>query len=211
MLVVVALPHRCAGRAANCVDASARSRFETRHHCTHGPRSGSRRGDRPVAPAANVGYRHDPVKMIGHDNPGVQFDFGTDPSGFEPFILNYPACLVQHHLMIHDFPKQNFTAGRANGDEIRSDLRIVIPVQTHRTASTPFRIVTHFHELPHLGRSPGVMPLSRVHGRTLPLQAIAMPDSTSGPGQGRPPVAPTAIRDHSLSPPCPSPILVFMV
>ena len=50
------------------------------------------------------------------------------------------------------------------------------------------------------------MPLSRVHGPTLPFQAIAMPDSASGPGQGRPRVAPTAIRDHGLSLPCPSPL-----
>ena len=167
MLVVVALPHRCAGRATNCVDASARSRFETRHHCTHGPRSGSRRGDRPVAPAANVGYRHDPVKMIGHDNPGVQFDFGTDPSGFEPFILNYPAGLVQHHMMIHDFPKQKFTAGRANGDEIRAGLRIVITTQTDRTTYMLIWIVALSHGLP--------------------------PTCGDLPGTGRPPVAPAML------------------
>ena len=138
VLVVVTLPHRCARRAAECVDAPGRCRFETRHYCTHRPWSGSRRGDPPVAPtrhthaggqrplisarpavalAANVGDCQDPVNMIRHDNPGIQLDFGTDSGGFQPFIRYYPACLVQHHLMIHDFPEQDSAVDRANGEK----------------------------------------------------------------------------------------------
>ena len=102
------------------------------------------------------------------------------------------------------------------GEKISPDLRIVIPFQTHRTASTPFRIVAFFHELPHLGRAlcryPGSMVL-RCLFKQLPCR---IPHLVPGRGDRGSPLqqseimashlrAHRRIRDRGLSPPCPSP------
>ncbi|MFA5653990.1 MAG: hypothetical protein WDA72_07765, partial [Desulfomonilia bacterium] len=72
---------------------------------------------------------YNPVEMIWHDDPGVQFDFMAYCAGFYPFIRNDFPCVIQSHFALNDVPEQTLSILGAKGDEIGACLRIIIPLQ----------------------------------------------------------------------------------
>ncbi|MDD5036010.1 MAG: hypothetical protein PHE55_14770, partial [Methylococcaceae bacterium] len=90
---------------------------------------------RPVARTSIVpAYFDDGVKMVRHYHEFIQFDFGADFSRFQPFIAGDLPKLIQDHHPIPYFPKQTRPLMTADGDEIKSILRIIIMAQTNRAA-----------------------------------------------------------------------------
>ena len=90
---------------------------------------------------------HNSVNMVGHDHEfiGEQFDFGADFRGTEPFLPHNVPQGVQHHLPIHDLPKQMCPVMGTDGDEIGARLGVIIPFQPDGTAPMSIGIVPIGH------------------------------------------------------------------
>jgi hypothetical protein len=78
--------------------------------------------------------------MVGHDDVFMQFDIGKPIFQIQPFPLNHFPCIIQYHTRcwavgiavgIHsdNLAEQTFPILHANGDEIQTRLRIIVPLQ----------------------------------------------------------------------------------
>ena len=81
-----------------------------------------------------VFYHDDPVNVIWHHNEGIGFDIRKSVSQFVPPLVDHSSHIIQLHFPVFDFTKQMFSVVRADGDEIRAVLGIIVFVQSNGTA-----------------------------------------------------------------------------
>jgi hypothetical protein len=87
-------------------------------------------------------YRHlsggfhddDPVDVIRHDAEYIQFDGGKPNRHCIPFLQDDPSRVVQVHLTIDYASEEARPILYADGNEIRSGLRIIVPFQAKGSA-----------------------------------------------------------------------------
>jgi len=87
------------------------------------------------------------VDMIGHDDEFIQFDVRKMPGNFVPTFHHDLAVFVQSHFAIYHVPQQTFPIARADGDEIRADLGVIVFFQTDGSA-----VMRWYHALARLAR-----------------------------------------------------------
>ena len=88
----------------------------------------------------------DAMKMIRHDDAGVQCDSRPNVSRTEPGVVNDARVFGQSHTRMtvrNNVSQQTFPLIGANRDEIRSRLCIIVIAQTDGAARVPVRIVGH--------------------------------------------------------------------
>ncbi|MHB8647097.1 MAG: hypothetical protein ACYDAR_15005 [Thermomicrobiales bacterium] len=66
------------------------------------------------------------MEVVWHDDERIEEDAGTDDRGFHPFISNDLSACVEMHLIVNNLPKQHLTLIRAERDEIRAHLPVII-------------------------------------------------------------------------------------
>lgn len=76
----------------------------------------------------------DGVEMVRHDGVFVQFNFGADLRGSQPFDFNDVTEGVQVHLTVNNFTKEGFAFVCANGNEINTLGGIIVSSQADGAA-----------------------------------------------------------------------------
>ena len=143
---------------------SVRPRFEQRDRGSHvARRNGGRggcRGERFFAPTAFrfggacrlrdrgcFAPTYDSMKVIWHDDEGLQFSQREMARDILPTTLGDFARVIQPHFSIHDFAEQAFPSPRADRHEIRAGLGIVMSLQADGVAMVSLRVVSHHRSL----------------------------------------------------------------
>ncbi len=130
-----------------CVDAACGKRFElpydfgqtmTTERCGRGRFRTCPYRHRPIIHDPN-----DSVDMVRHDHKFIQPDMGQMIGQVVPCEMHHFPQFIQHHPTIHHLAKQTFPVLRANGDEIRPRLCVIVPLQPDGTAVVFFRVVGH--------------------------------------------------------------------
>ena len=83
--------------------------------------------------------RNDPMDMVRHHYERVGFHPGIMVRQFVPYHLNHPPRVVQPHFPVYDFAEQAYPFMGADGDEIRTGLRIIVSAQTDGPAIVALR------------------------------------------------------------------------
>ncbi|HOX84359.1 MAG TPA: hypothetical protein PLY04_00075 [bacterium] len=81
-----------------------------------------RRGTACRAPATIVCDQHDPMKMIRHNHPFIQFDIYKMIGHFDPTLLNPFPGIIQFHFSVSNFPEQKHAVLGAQVHEIGAQL-----------------------------------------------------------------------------------------
>jgi len=69
---------------------------------------------------------HNSMNMIGHDDKYIQVYIRKMTGNIVPALINDPACIIQLHLPIHDFPEKAFPVPGNNRQKIRAFPGIII-------------------------------------------------------------------------------------
>jgi len=85
----------------------------------------------------------DAVNVIGHNDECVGLNAGVKCWQFVPHVLNHLTCIVQSHLTIHHLAKQTRPILRADGDEIRTRLAVVVTFQSNAATMKAFGVKSH--------------------------------------------------------------------
>ena len=78
-------------------------------------------GRPPVAPT--IDHDNNALQMVGHHNPGVQFNLMTDLRRTAPLFRHNLSDLVQPHLSVHNLSEQTFFIPGAGREKIGPRLR----------------------------------------------------------------------------------------
>ncbi len=81
-----------------------------------------RRGTACRAPTTIVCYQHDPMKMVWHDHPFIQFDIYKMIRYFDPTLLNPLPGIIPFHVPVSNVPEQKHAVLGAQGHEIGARL-----------------------------------------------------------------------------------------
>jgi len=160
VFIIISLPYRSAGRAANFIDTPTCRTFKTTHHC---PKIARWRRRGVWQYALIVGIRlflfltengriairpydeDDAMKMVGHHHKFTAFDFRSNFCRSHPFRCHDSSICIQSHHTALDFTKYTFFVICANGHKIRSCLRIIISLQTKAATVTFVCLLGHIY------------------------------------------------------------------
>src|SRR3990172_1562534 len=93
------------------------------------------------------GEEKDGVDVVGHEGERIQMRPPVPHRQGIPLLDDHVTRLVRLHLVVYDLSKQGCAALRANGNEIRALLGVVIALQANAT-STRLRCVWHLYAAP---------------------------------------------------------------
>jgi hypothetical protein len=99
-----------------------------------------------VSPVFDIPVVHrqqsdDGVDVVGHDDELVRLHASISAGQFVPHGLDHATGGVQFHIRTSDATEQTNVPLRADGHEIPTRLRVIVPGQTNRPAVMFFRIV----------------------------------------------------------------------
>lgn len=87
------------------------------------------------------------MDVVGHDHKCIGTDVGEFSIQLIPPSVYHSPGIVSVHCSIHDFSEQAGMRLRADGDEIRSRLGIIVPIEADAAPMVFFRIVRHIYTL----------------------------------------------------------------
>ena len=94
------------------------------------------------------------MNMIGHRYKCININPGIMSWQFFPHRFNHPPSIVQPHLVIDKLPKEAFSVLRADGNEIRPGLAVIVPTEPDGSAVGFFWIRPHAARLPSKRKVP---------------------------------------------------------
>src|SRR3990172_7570162 len=97
-------------------------------------------------------YKHNSMHVVGHHHDDIRYGVWKMRRDFLPTCLDDFSGIVHSHLTIHHLAEQTSAVLRADGDEIRARLRVVVPFEPNRTAAAFLGIVVQSRNsltLPH--------------------------------------------------------------
>jgi hypothetical protein len=83
------------------------------------------------------------VQVVRHDLEGVQFDAFGVIRNILPARLDDATDVAEMHLTVTDFAKEASPASSADGHEIRTRARVVVPGKPDRAAMMEGGVVGH--------------------------------------------------------------------
>jgi hypothetical protein len=83
------------------------------------------------------------MDMIGHDHKGVRFDARIMARQLVPCRLHHPPGVIQQHFAAYDIPEETRMILRADGDEIRPGLGVIIIHQPDGSPMMFLRVIFH--------------------------------------------------------------------
>jgi hypothetical protein len=86
---------------------------------------------------------HNCMHMIGHHDPGVQFNRVANLPRPQPFLDNDETLFAQMHMPIHDLPKQIITILHTQRHEIPPGLGVIIVSIADRSAGVLVPLSLH--------------------------------------------------------------------
>jgi len=85
------------------------------------------------APTIIMQHDDDTVDMVRHDHKRIQFDIGAEDAGANPFFVNNSSKRIHSHLPTHHLAKQTHPTLRADRNEIRARLGVIVTLQADGT------------------------------------------------------------------------------
>ncbi len=83
------------------------------------------------------------VEMVGHDDPFMEFERGSNLFRSQPFLHNNFTPRGEMHFGIFDRSKQVLPLVGAGGDEIESGAAVIVARQPHGTTLMAIGVVWH--------------------------------------------------------------------
>lgn len=84
-----------------------------------------------------------PMNVIGHDDECIQCNMRKMGGNVQPASFSNAADRIQLHFAIHDVTKQRHTFIGDDGDEIRTGLGVIVPLQADGSAMMAVGVIWH--------------------------------------------------------------------